>query len=195
MNKPGNLKNLKDEELVHLSRKGNEAALEILIKRYLPLVYGFSRRYTGDADKAADIAQETFIKVWRNLKKFDGTKQFKPWLYAIAKNTALDWLKKKREIPFSSFAAESEDENRLFDVADTLPLPTITLDRKIAAEKIESIVNKLPEHYHSVIVMREKEDLTFKEIAKKLGKPLNTVKSHYRRAVQLLRNHTEELEG
>ncbi len=188
-----NLENLKNEELVHLSRKNNEAALEILIKRCLPMVYGFSRRYTGDPHKAADITQETFIKVWRNLKKFDQTKQFKPWLYAIAKNTALDWLKKKEEPPFSSLATE-ENENPLFDIADTLPLPNAALDKKIIGEKIDTITGELPEYYRSVLTMRGKEDLTFKEIAKKLKKPLNTVKSHYHRALQLLKNRLRESE-
>jgi len=186
------LENLKDEELVRLSRKGNEAAFEILVKKYLPLVYGFSRRYTGNPDKAADIAQETFIKVWRNLKKFDPAKSFKPWLYTIAKNTALDWLKKREEIPFSSFTTKEENENMPFDIADPFPLPDAVLERKIAVEKIDALAGKMPEHYQLVITMREKEDLTFKEIAKKLKKPINTVKSHYWRAIRILRDNTKE---
>jgi RNA polymerase sigma-70 factor (ECF subfamily) len=185
------LENLKDEELVLLSRKGNESAFEIIMKRHLSSVYGFSRRYTGNPDKAADIAQETFIKVWRNLNKFDSAKLFRPWLYAIAKNTALDWLKKREGSPFSSFATE-EDKSPLFDIADPLPPPSAIVDRKIAIEKIEAVASKLPERYYSVITMREKHDLTFREIAKRLRKPLNTVKSHYRRALRLLKIRVKE---
>jgi RNA polymerase sigma-70 factor (ECF subfamily) len=184
--------NLKDGELIRLSRKGDEAALEVLIKRYLTPIYNFSRQYAGNPDKAADIAQETFIKVWHNLSKFDRTRPFKPWLYAIAKNTALDWLKKREEIPFSFFTTEEGNENPLFDIADPYPRPDAVLEMKIAVEKMDALAGKLPERYQSVITMREKEDLTFKEIAKKLKKPINTIKSHYWRAIRILRDNTKE---
>jgi len=189
---PSPIENLSDEKLVSVYRKGDEQAFEILIKRYLPLIYGLSRQYAGNPDKAADIAQETFIKAWRKLGTFDQKKLFKPWLFAIAKNTALDWLKRKEELLFSSFATKGESESPLENIVSPLPLQSAAIDQKIKAGKIDALIHRLPEHYYSVISMREKEDLSFREIAKKLQKSLNTVKSLYRRALQLLRNRIRE---
>ena len=95
------MKNFTDEKLVQIYLKGDGKALEELVRRYLSLIYNFSRRYNGDADNVSDIAQEVFVKVWKNLKKFDKSKNFKLWIFTIAKNTALDWLKKKNAVPFS----------------------------------------------------------------------------------------------
>ncbi len=183
--------NLNDEQLVVRYLAGDESAFETLVERYLPLVYGLSRQYSGDEDKAADIAQEIFIKVWRHIKKFDPARSFRSWLFIIAKNTALDWLKKKEELPFSSFETEDGQNDLWGSIVDPRPSPSAAADNKILAEKISEHFIELPEQYRSVISMRFNEGLTFKEISEKLKKPLNTVKSHYRRALQLLKRFTE----
>src|SRR3989338_5537868 len=103
------MKNFTDEQLVKSYLKGDEKALEELVRRYLPVIYNFSRKYTGDPDNASDIAQEVFVKVWKNLKKFDTSKNFKAWLFTVAKHTALDWLKKKNALPFSLLKEADED--------------------------------------------------------------------------------------
>ena len=185
------MEKLTDEQLIARYLKGDEIALEVLIKRYLPLLYAFSKRYTGDPDRAADIAQETFIKAWRTIKTFDQKKSFHAWIFTIAKNTALDWIRKKEALPFSSFEQETR-EGLLENIADPLPLPSAALDQKMMAGKIDVMLRELPEHYHSVVSMREKDGLTFREIATKLGKPLNTVKSHYRRAIALIKSRFSE---
>src|SRR3989344_2340755 len=95
------MNNFTDEKLVQMYLRGGEKALEELVRRYLPLIYSFSRRYSGNTDNASDIVQEVFIKAWKNLKIFDQNKSFKTWIFTIAKNTALDWLKKKNAVPFS----------------------------------------------------------------------------------------------
>lgn len=89
-----------DEQLVVSYLKGDEKALEILIKRYLKLIYSFAFRFVSNSQEAEDIAQEVFIKMWRNLKKFDKNKKFKSWIFSIAKNTCLDTMKKKKIIRF-----------------------------------------------------------------------------------------------
>lgn len=189
------MKNMKDEQLVAEYLAGNESALETLVKRYLPLVYGFSRRYSGDNDKAADIAQEALIKAWRNIKKFDTTKSFRTWLFVIAKNTALDWLKRKGEFPFSSFDAKDEKGNFIEALVDPAPSPSAIAENKILAGEINNHFIELPTHYRSVVSMHIDEGLTFKEISKRLQKPLNTVKSHYRRALQLLKISIRKLDS
>ncbi len=181
------MKEATDEQLITQYLAGNEPAFAVLVERYLPLVYGFSRQYSGDKDKAADIAQETFIKVWRNIKKFDKKKSFRPWLFAITKNTALDWLKRKNEIPFSSFASEDGEENFIENIADPALSPAVLAENKMFAEKIENHFTELLTQYHSVVSMHVSDGLTFKEISKLVKAPLNTVKSQYRRALLLLK--------
>ncbi len=189
------MESITDEQLVIEYLAGDESAFAILVKRCLPIVYGFSRQYSGDKDRVADITQEAFIKAWRSIKKFDTTKSFRSWLFVIAKNTALDWLKRKQEFPFSSFETNDEQESFWESIVDFAPSPSAVADNKILAEKISNHFIELPVHYRSVVLMHIDEGLTFKEISKRLQKPLNTVKSHYRRALQLLKINLQELDS
>ena len=85
----------KEEQLVRDYLKGDENSLEILIGQYLKPIYSFIYRYVGNASEAEDITQEVFVRVWKNLKKFDQNKKFKTWIFGIAKNASIDWLRKK----------------------------------------------------------------------------------------------------
>lgn len=86
------IENQDDNQLIAEYLQGREQALEILINKYLGQIYGFVYRLVGKPEEAEDITQEVFVKVWRSLKKFDKEKSFKPWLFKIAKNTAMDFL-------------------------------------------------------------------------------------------------------
>lgn len=90
------MQNYTDQQLIAAYLKGDEKSLEILIKRYLNPIYGFAYRYVKDQQNAEDITQETFLKVWKNIKKYDKNKSFKAWIYTIAKNTVLDFIKKEK---------------------------------------------------------------------------------------------------
>lgn len=191
MASPIGKENFTDEQLIVQYLAGNEQAFPALIKRYLSFVYGLSREYCGDPDKAADIAQEVFIKVWRNIKKFNPAKDFRPWLFVIAKNTAADWLKKKGEYPFSSLGTD-EGENLLENIADSRPSPSAAADDKILTKKVNNYLAELSVQHRLVITKHIDEDLTFREISKALKKPINTVKSHYRRALQILKENLQK---
>ncbi len=195
-----------DEQLVWLYiKRKDEQALEDLIKRYLPLIFTFTRNYTGNRDNAADITQETFVKVWKNIKRFDQSKSFKTWIFTIAKRTAIDWLKKKNALPFSAiqdwagndnFANSLADESRtkprglatrLCFVRDESPSITERLALQESSKKLSFILAQLPGAYNTVVNLRINDDLNFREIAEHLKKPLNTVKSQYRRGISLLK--------
>lgn len=173
---------LSDEQLIDAYRKGDEAALITLIERHFKSIYSYAYRFVHNAIEAEDIVQETFIKVWRQLPRFKDGIGIRPWLYRIARNTAIDYLRKKKHIPFSQFGEEGEEV--AFEDTDTN-----ILEAAIAREE-SSILNdaimRLPEHYREVLVLRAEQDMTFEEIATTLDKPLNTVKSSYRRGLVLL---------
>ncbi len=92
-----------DEDLVVSYIEGDDSAFVTLMDRYLKLIYSFTFRMCKNTDNAEEITQETFLKVWKNIKKFKTNQKFKTWIYTIAKNTAIDYLRKRRDVLFSAF--------------------------------------------------------------------------------------------
>ncbi|MBI2628089.1 MAG: sigma-70 family RNA polymerase sigma factor [Candidatus Niyogibacteria bacterium] len=180
--------NRSDQQLIGHYLKGNEESLRILFQRYLKLIYSFTYRYTGNAQDAEDATQETFVKAWRNLKKFDQNKKFKTWIFAIAKNTAIDFLKKKKAIPFSEFENEKGENMITETLADSSPLPQELLEKAGMAHMLNSAMEKLSPKYRMILFLRYNDHFNFREIAESLGEPLNTVKSRHRRALVMLKN-------
>ena len=184
-----------DDELIAAYLAGDEEALPALINHHLKPIYNFSYRLLGNAHDAQDCAQETFVKAWRNLKKYRHGKNFRTWLFAIARNTAIDLLRKKKIYVFSDFSTRGgstlggeDEENFLLDtLADTEPLPDELTLRRADNRTIESALQKIPPQYREVLLLRYHHDITFDEISKILGKPLNTAKSHHRRGIIALR--------
>jgi RNA polymerase sigma-70 factor, ECF subfamily len=180
--------NKSDQELVLSYLNGDSESLEILIRSYLKPIYSFVYRYVGNKQEAEDITQETFVKIWRNLKKFDRSKSFKTWIFQIAKNTALDVIKKKKAIPFSEFENE-EGENILTEtMKDPALLPTELLEKSDIARVLSGALEQLSSKYRMVLFLRYNDHFNFREIAESLGESINTVKSRHRRALGMLKN-------
>jgi RNA polymerase sigma-70 factor (ECF subfamily) len=178
---------MENNELILLAKAGNDNALETLVSRHLSVVYGACLQYLKDSDEAEDAAQETFVKVWRNLKNIDSQKNFKAWIMEIAKNTCLDILKKKKTVPISAF----EDENGFNYLAESIPStslsPSDLAEHSILSRILNTALEKLSPAYRLVLSLYYKEGLNFREISETLNKPLHTVKSQHRRAVISLR--------
>lgn len=167
-----------DAELISGYFSGDEKALETLFRRYFRQIYAFIYKYAGGTKDAEDIAQETFLKVWRNLKKFDKTKSFKTWIFSIAKNTAIDFLRKKKDV--------------LLSEAETLTDPALSpMKLSERTEKFRGLalaVGRLPQKYSEIISLRYDDGFSFTEIARFLGRKLNTVKSRHRRGILMLKS-------
>jgi len=177
-----------DEQLVTDYINGNEEALNLLIKRYLKPVYNFAINYVGDDSEAQDVTQEVFVKLWRYIKRFDTGRKFKTWIFEITKNTAFDHLKKKKPLLFSRMNV-SEDEDLQFEntLSDDAPTAPEMLDREMTREQVMKGIDRLSPDYRAVLTLRLADDLNFQEISEVLHKPLNTIKSQYRRAVVQLK--------
>src|SRR3989344_2314066 len=132
------LMNKSDHELISNYLNGDQESLEVLIRGYLKPIYSFVYGYAGNSQNAEDIAQETFVKAWRNLKKFDQGKSFKTWIFQIAKNTAIDFFKKKKAIPFSEFENEDGENTITETLADPSPLPNELLEKAGMAQALTS---------------------------------------------------------
>ncbi|MDP2655108.1 MAG: sigma-70 family RNA polymerase sigma factor [bacterium] len=179
--------NIGDQILIKKYIQGDEKSLEILILAYIKPIYSFVYRYGGNGQDAEDITQEVFVKVWRHIKRFDQSKSFKTWIFAIAKNTAIDSLKKKKTIPFSEFENEA-GENMLTEMlADPAPLPQELLEKAGVARMLRSTMDKLSPKYRMVLFLRYNDHFNFREIAESLGEPLHTIKSRHRRALIIMR--------
>lgn len=178
-----------DIDLISAAVDGDRDAFAVLVTRYAGAVYQFAYRYVRNGPDAEDTAQETFLRVWRNLRKFDRSRTFTTWLFAIAKNASLDLIKKKKMVPFSALG---DDE----DAVEAILAPMIAtggdagprLDRQFLAEDFHEFLGRLPEYYRNVLVMRYTENLKFREIAERLNEPIDTVKSRHRRGLALLRD-------
>jgi len=189
---------LTDEQLIKLVAKKNKDALETLIARYLKLIYIFVYHYARSREDAEDITQEVFVKMWRNIKKFDSRrsrfatlrdrqqKSFKAWLFSIAKNTAIDFLRKKKTLPFSAFEDDKGDNVLIEKLNDLAPLPNEIIEQKDAINLLKTALGELSLKYREVLSLRYDDQFTFREIAESLDEPLDTVKSrHHRALIQL----------
>lgn len=185
------MQNRSDRQLITDYFKGDEESFEILVKRYLKSVYGFVYRYAGNPHDAEDITQTVFVKVWRNLGKFKRRRNFKTWIFRIARNASLDWLKKKKPIAFSAF--ETEEGNFLVEtLVDPLPLPDELAEKKNVSEMLSRAMEKLPFNYHLVLILHYRHSFTFREIAGILKESIDTVKTRHRRGIAALRKFLQD---
>jgi RNA polymerase sigma factor (sigma-70 family) len=172
-----------DEDIVCIYLNGEEDALNLLIQRYIKSVYNFIYRYTKSSEVAEDITQDVFVLVWKNIKKFDTTRSFKAWLFTIARNTSLNWVKKHKPIMFSDLQTDVE-----FDIADTsIEFQEDVFDSFLLHAHVKEAVKKLPLLYQNIISMKVDTNFTFQEMSEVLGESINTIKSKHRRAIQQLR--------
>ena len=172
-----------DNELVQDYLDGKEGAFELLVKRYTRPLYSFVWRLCGNKESSEDIVQDTFLKVWKNIQKFDLDRNFRVWIYAIARNSTYDFLRKKKLIMFSEMDNIEEDSTFEENLEDKTPLADQLFEEKETAEAINESIKKLPEKYREVVVLRHETGMTFEDISDTLKEPMNTVKSRYRRAI------------
>ena len=177
-----------DQELVLAYSKGDEQAFHTLIKRHMNGVFRCALSFCRDSETAEDIAQETFVKAWRHIGKYNPNYAFSTWISAIAKNTALDFLKKRTTIPFSAFGSQ---ELIAMEAAGTISAVNLNSFKNKTADSasINTALKNLSSQDRSVINMHYQQGYTFEEIGKKIDKPMNTVKTWHRRAIQRLKEN------
>lgn len=178
-----------DEKLVELYLQGDELALQILVRKHTRNLYNFVAQFVGYGQNAEDVVQESFIKAWKNLKKFNPLKKFKPWLYHIARNTAIDYLRQRKlAVSLPDSFADDEEKNEADYFVDPAPLP---LEQAITSEtkqSIQKLIKTLPQIYSTVLKLYYLEEFSLPEIAEILAEPVDTVKSRHRRALIRLRS-------
>jgi RNA polymerase sigma-70 factor (ECF subfamily) len=182
-----------DRALVKEALEGNEAAYKALVQKYAKALTVHVQRLVRKPEEVDDLVQESFIKAFSALESYSVEYAFSTWLYKIATNHAIDYLRKRK---LKTYSIDKPRETKEGSVEFELPDATYRPDRHIVADQrrqlIQEAIDALPEKYHRVIVMRHQQEKSYEEIAKELDLPLGTVKAHIFRARELLNKYLRD---
>ena len=184
---------ISDQELVHNYVAGNEACLEMLIKRHKRKIFTTIYLIVNDRYIAEDLFQETFIKVIHMLKneKYSEEGKFLPWAVRIARNLAIDYFRKAKRTPTIT-DGDGEDIFKYIELTEENREEQIS--RKQTEKQLRVLINQLPEEQKQVLVLRHYGDLSFKEIADVTKVSINTALGRMRYALNNLRKMMIEKE-
>ncbi len=176
--------NLSDNEIVKLTTDKDKDAYTGLVERYQGKLFAYIFRLTNNKEEAVDLVQEVFLKAYKNLKSFDTKKKFSSWIYRIAHNESVNWLKKNTRYKKQSI---DDDENKI-DIEDNNDLSEMIVIGQERQELLEKL-DILPIKYKQVLVLRYIEEKTYKEISVIMKKSVNAVGILINRAKKKLSEH------
>ncbi len=181
---------LSDEQLVGRTLTGEHAAFDELVRRHQSRVFNLAWQLCRDRDLADDWAQEAFVRAFEQLRRFDPTRPFTPWLLKVATNICLNQMR-RGAVTTVSLDATEEDDDEPRQLAVGGPSPATMLEQRELAEWVQEAIARLPAKYRLVIVLRHMEELDYDEIAEATGLPLGTVKTFLHRGREQLRKLLE----
>ena len=179
------LRGLDDSGVVSAFLDGESRAFDELVNRYQNRLLNFVYRTTGDRERAEDLVQEVFVRVYRHIHRFDRSRKFSTWIYTIASNLAKNELRNRSRNPlvlFQTIRRNWEDDDRPLQFEDPGTRPDDLYRKRHLREAVEEAVEKLPPHHRNVFVLRELEGKSYEEIAEITSCNLGTVKSRLNRA-------------
>jgi len=181
-----------ENRLAQLARSGDRSAFGQLVDLYKDKIFHLAYRMTGSRQEAEDIVQETFMRVYANLDKYDSRWKFSTWIFRIGNNLCIDRLRKRR--PTWSLDAENPDADGVDGYAMLPTNDASPEDRMVLSEmqkNVRDAIAQLPDKYRSVVVLRYLQDLSLNEIADILELPVSTVKTRLHRGRESLRRKLE----
>jgi RNA polymerase sigma-70 factor, ECF subfamily len=189
---------LSDQDLVARARKGSEKAYRELLGRYQRPVFSLIFRMVRDRERAEDLAQETFVRVFNNIDRYDDRYKFSSWIFKIANNLTIDSIRRK-EVPTVSMDGSRNAVTPDQIAATTLSIasddenPEELLEARELGEEIERAIDLLRPDYRTAILLRHVEGRPYEEIAEIMSVPLGTVKTYIHRARHALRESLAHL--
>lgn len=172
---------MKDEQLIGYISSGNLEDFRLIIERYQQKLFYYVLKYIADQDKAEDIVQEAFIKMYINLKSFNKNRVFSPWAYRITHNEMINFIRKNRS------NVSLEENNWLINLVDPRVDLAKEIDTKIEKKTLYEKLNLLPIKHREILTLYYLEEQGYKEIATILEIPKATVGTRIRRAKRKLR--------
>ncbi|MEI0739044.1 RNA polymerase sigma factor SigW [Paenibacillus sp. JTLBN-2024] len=181
-----------ENRLTKLALKGDQRAFAEIVELYKDKIYHLAYRMLSNRHEAEDIVQETFLRVYRNLDRYDQNQKFSTWIYRIATNLCIDRLRKKK--PTYSLDAEMNDQEGM-DGYSMIPSDNRTPESEALLSETQQIIyqaiDSLPAKYKSVMILRYLQDLSLQEISDVLGMPVTTIKTRVHRGREFLRKKLE----
>ncbi|MDE1919132.1 MAG: RNA polymerase sigma factor [Patescibacteria group bacterium] len=175
-----------DEELAALVQGKNEEAFGVLMDRYQKKLLRYGRRFLLELAPIEDVVQEVFIKAYENIRSFDTTRPFSPWIYRIAHNMFINTLRKNSRTPFITIDLDTISAHAAYEID-----PAEDEEQAHTRALIDRGLEKLPPIYREVIILYYLEQLSYQEIAEVLRVPLGTVGIRLSRAREALRTYVE----
>jgi len=178
-----------DFNLVSRAKDGDQKAYAELMQRYKDSIYFMALKMVNNKDDAMDLTVETFGKAFENLEKYKPDFAFSTWLFRIATNNCIDFIRKKKlnVVSLHTLSEEDGEEKHMQVPADVLN-PEESSIKKQESEKLKNIVEQLPIRYRKLIILRYYDEQSYEEIAQQLDIPLGTVKAQLFRARDLMAN-------
>lgn len=181
-----------DASIIRRCREGDERAYRELVQRFQRPVYSVAFRMVRSAEDAEDATQETFVRVFRALARYDPARSFEAWLFTITTRLCIDLMRRRRVRPISLTRQDPESgEDRTLDIEDPGLGPEETTSHAEEERHAKDLIDSLPPHYRIVVMLRHQQDLSYDEIGEVLSLPLGTVKARIHRARALLRERIE----
>ncbi len=181
-----NIKSLTDGELIETAIRGREDGFEELVRRYQRPITGYIYRMLNNYDASLDVTQEVFIKVYNSLERYSSEYKFSTWIYRIAHNAAIDYMR-RNSVNQQSLETENADGTYQLQIESPQLNPEQERERSEWRREIETVVKCLPQVYRELILLRHAQDLSYDEIAEVTNLPLGTVKNRLFRAREMMR--------
>jgi RNA polymerase sigma-70 factor, ECF subfamily len=173
-------------------RRGDLDALSALVSRYQNRLYRFLLRLVRDRSETEDLFQQTWVHVAEKIRQFDPSRNFDAWLFTVARNLAIDHLRRIRPASLDHPVSEDESQDTALDrlpSRDVAPLDRVLENER--ASRVGTALDELPFAYREVMTLRFEEEMKIEEIAQVLDIPLSTVKSRLRRSLERMRHSLE----
>jgi RNA polymerase sigma-70 factor (ECF subfamily) len=172
-----------DLHLIERCKRGDQSAYDLLVRKYQNSVYSLCRKMVRNPEEARDLAQEAFIRTFATLERYNPVYAFSSWLFKITANLCIDHIRKQRMKLFSlDDPAEGEEGPIVRQLEDPGQRPDEVSERNELRATIRAAIDRLPEHYRAILLLRHQEQLSYEEIAVRLAIPLGTVKARIHRA-------------
>lgn len=176
---------LSDLELIGLMKKGNKNAYSHLTERYSKKLFTYIFHFVGDKNEAEDILQNVFSKTYKNLNRFDVSRKFSSWIYRIAHNESINFLKRRNKRYIVSWEDIATTKDKL-DTATSEEIPEEKWEHMEIVREIDEALEKLPPKYRQVLKLRYFQEYSYEEIGDILKKPINTIGTLINRAKRKL---------
>ncbi len=182
-----------DSRLIQEALAGNDKSYKRLMNKYHDAIFNFIFKMVHDRQQVEDLTQEAFIKAFASLKNFNDEYAFSTWLYKIATNNSIDFIRKRK---LQTYSIDKPIESKDGDYTFELPDESYEADKGMISDQKTKLLNeaiaKLPEKYKKVIRLRHVEEQSYEEIAEALKLPIGTIKAHIFRAREMLYRHLKD---